>query len=277
MRSDRKTNLARIALAGAILLALMQSQFARGQDDWNADERAAGRPAAMMAPQIDMERQMSHMIFGGSNDAQAKKRIDAILKLRLDSIEQAGGLSKAQLDKLRLAGRGDVIRFFRKVEDVKKECKVLNFNDQRFRQIWPKINALKTELDSGLFQEGSLFQKAIVGIARSDPSTPYQEQERQRRKFRHRAAIELAVTMFELGVPLMEAQRQKFLKLLVEELKPPRKFGNRDQYVVFYQASKLDQEKLKAIFDDAQWRALNQMFRRAKGMERQLKKEGYLP
>ena len=42
MRSDRKTAAARIALAGAIPLALMQSQFARGQDDWNADERAAG-------------------------------------------------------------------------------------------------------------------------------------------------------------------------------------------------------------------------------------------
>ena len=85
------------------------------------------------------------------------------------------------------------------------------------------------------------------------------------------------MTTFEIGVPLTEVQRQRFLKLLFEELEPPKKFGDQDQYVVFYQASKLDQEKLKPIFDDAQWRALDETFRRARGMEAHLRQQGFIP
>ena len=101
-----------------------------------------------------------------------------MLTLRLDSIERAGGLSKAQIEKLRLAGRGDVARFFRKVDAIKEECKGLNFNDRKFQEIWQKIQPLQAEFNAGLFDEKSLFQKVLQGMSRSDSSAPYQEQER---------------------------------------------------------------------------------------------------
>ena len=224
-----------------------------------------------------MERNLDQWIFGSSEVTQAQERVDSILTLRLDCLERAGGLSQAQLEKLRLAGRGDAARFLRKVDAIKAECKGLNFNDRKFQEMWQKIQPLQAEYNAGLFDEKSLFQKVLQGMSRSDPSAPYQEQERERRKFRHRAAIELAVNTFEIGVPLTTVQRQRFLKLLVEELKPPKKFGNQDQYVVFYQASKLDQEKLKPIFDDAQWRAVEETFRRARRMEAHLRQQGFIP
>lgn len=279
VRIDRRTDLALIVLAGAMLLAPPRARLAWGQDDWDAEGRASGAEAARMRPaQVDVEANLNQWIFGGgASIAQTQRRIDSLLTLRLNSLEGAGGLSKAQVEKLRLAGRNDVARFFRKVDAVKQECRGMNFNDQRFQQIWPKIHALQAEFNSGLFDEKSLFHKVLQGMSRCDSSAPYQEQERERRQFRHRATIELAVAMFEMGVPLTEVQRQKFLKLLFEKLDPPKSFGSQDQYVVFYQASKLDEGKLKPIFDDAQWRALSVLLRSAKGMEAHLRNQGFIP
>jgi hypothetical protein len=263
-----------IVLAGALLLA--PARPAAAQDDWDAADRAAVA-GPVRQPQFNVEMNLNQWIFRNANVAQARDRIDSLLTLRLDCLERGGGLSKAQIEKLQWAGRADVMRFFRDVDALKEECKGLNFNDQRFQQIWPKVNALQGRLSTGLFDDNSLFHKVLEGMSRSGTSPPFQQQERQRRKFRQRAAIELALTTFEMGVPLTDIQRQKFLKLLVEELEPPKRFGGMDQYVVFYQASKLDEQKLRPIFDDAQWRAVNEMFRRARGMEVHLRTQGFIP
>jgi hypothetical protein len=278
VKINPRRSLALIVLVGAFCLAVSQAWLASGQDDWDAEGRAPPAGAAVArAGRIDVEVNMNHWICGEANIDHARRKIDSILTLRLDSIERAGGLSKTQIEKLRLAGCNDVSRFFRKVDAIKEECKGIDFNDQKFQQMWPKISALQVEYNAGLFGEKSLFQKVVKGMAHSDSSAPYQVQEQERRTFRHRATIELVVTMFEIGVPLTEVQRQRFIELLFAELKPPKSWGSQEQYVVFYQVSKLDEAKLRPIFDDAQWRALNEVLLRAKGMEAHLKSQGFIP
>ena len=276
VKIDRNTRSALIALAGAFFLAIPQELPADVQDDWDA-EGHADAAAAQHAQQFNVEANLNCWIFDGETADHAREKAELVLTLRLDSMERAGGLSKAQIEKLELAGCNDITCFFRRVETVKEECKGTNFNDQKFQKIWPKLSALQAELHAGLFDEKSLFHKVLQGMTRSDASAPYQEQERERRKFRHRASIELAVTMFEMGVPLTDVQRRKFLTLLCEETKPPKRFGSQDQFVVFYQASKLDEAKLRPIFDDAQWRAVKSLFLQAKGMESHLKSQGFIP
>jgi hypothetical protein len=100
---------------------------------------------------------------------------------------------------------------------------------------------------------------------------------RERRAFRHRANIELAVTILEQTTPLRDAQRQELLTLLTKQTKPPRKSGQNDYYVVMVQLGRLPQEKLKALFDAAQWRIVNQQLAQFKGLEAFLKQSGQLP
>ena len=262
-----------IAATGVVLLGA--AHWAAAQDDWDAKERAATGPDEQ--PHFNAELNLNHQIFRSGAPAQARAKIDSMLTLRLESLERAGGLSPSQVEKLRLAGRADVTRFFRDVDALIEECKGLNVNDERFQKIWPKVNVMQAKLGAGLFNESSLFQKVLDGMARPGASAPYQQQEQDRRKFRHRAAAELALTTFEFGVPLTDDQRQKFLKLILEECEPPKSFGQMDDYVVLYQASKLDRKKLKPIFDDAQWRALEDTLRRVSGMEAMLKERGFVP
>ncbi len=103
-----------------------------------------------------------------------------------------------------------------------------------------------------------------------------EQQETARRKFRYEAKVGLVVAALESGIPLRDEQRQKLLKVLLEETRPPRQFGQYDYYVVLYQAAKLDEGKLKPIFDDDQWRALTQLFAQIQGIEAHLKRTGVL-
>ena len=277
MRFDRRTSLASTVLAIAILLAPPWGRLVRGEDDWDAAGRAPDARAALQQQQFNVEANIICWICGNSSQAAAEKKAESLLTLRMSSLERAGGLSKAQIEKLRLAGNNDTAGFFRKVEALKQECHGLTFNDQKFQQIWPKVYALQGQFNAGMFGDKSLFDKVLQRMSRDGSSAPYQEEERQRRRFRYRAMVELAVTMFESGVPLTDVQRQKFLKVLVDEIEPPKSLGSQTEYVVFYQASKLEESKLKPIFDDAQWQALSNLLRTAKGMERQLKMQGFVP
>lgn len=277
MRFDRRTSLASALLAIAVLLAPPWGCPVRGEDDWDADGRPPDAREGRLQQFNNVEANIVSWIFGNHDQAAAEKKAESILTLRMKALERAGGLSKAQIEKLRLAGDNDMAGFFRKVNALKHECRGMNFNDQKFQQMWPKISAMQAQFNAGMFGDRSLFDKVLQRMSRDGSSAPYLEEERQRRRFRYRAMVELALTMFESGVPLTDVQHQKFLKMLADDIEPPKSLGSRVEYAVFYQASKLDQSKLKAIFDDAQWQSLSSLLVTAKAMESQIKIQGFVP
>ena len=277
MRTDSKTKLALLVLALATLLA---PPPARGEDDWDADsEPPAVRDAAMRRGGFDLEMNVNCWICGNSDIAGAKRRAESMLNTRITSLQRAAGLSKEQAEKLRLAGRYDVTGFFRKLDAIKSEFRgvEINNNNQRFQEVWTKVQPLQAQFNAGMFNESSLFNKVLQGMLRRNPSPAYENEESQRRQFQYRATIEVAVTMFESSMPLTGAQREKFVKVLLDETKPPKSIGGQPMYVVIYQASKLDEKKLKPIFDDAQWRSLSNALRNYRVFGQIIKSQGFVP
>jgi Zn-dependent oligopeptidase len=270
--------LPRLLLVAAVAGIIAVGSALWGQDDWDAEEQVLAQPgvlhqrAAFEVP----EETFDQWAFGGKTTAHVTKRLDSLLTLQMESIERACELSTDQKKKLQLAGRGDVKRYFGSVEEVRKKFREVRRDQHKINQIWQDIQPLQTRFNSGLFDESSLFHKVLKRTLDPDQSAQYEQQQRERRKFRYEARIQLAVTMMEKGVPLRDEQRKKFVKLLAEDAEPPAKFGQHDYYVVLYHAAKLPEEKLKPIFDDAQWRALTQMFAQAKGMEAHLKRNGFI-
>ena len=55
------------------------------------------------------------------NVAEARRRLDCMLALRIEEVDRAAQLTDAQKQKLRLAGKGDMKRFFARYETVKKK------------------------------------------------------------------------------------------------------------------------------------------------------------
>ena len=136
---------------------------------------------------------------------------------------------------------------------------------------------LQIKLQSGVYGDSSLFQKVLRQTLNREQSVRYEQLERERRKFRYEANIKLALSNFENSIALRTEQRQRLVKLLLDETEPPKTFGRYDFYYVLFQAGKLGEVKLRPIFEDSQWQSLKEVIDEYKEYEGLLKSEGYLP
>lgn len=262
-----------LLLASLPWLSVLGS-LAWGQDDWDREaEMVVEQPAAFLAA----EENFDQWVFGGTRAGQANKRLETLLASQVDAVERVCGLSEAQKQKLLLAGRGDVKRFFESADAARKKFEAVRRDQNAFNQVWQDIQPLQIKFNAGLFGDASLFRKVLQRTLDPEQSARYEQQEAARRKFRYEAKIGLVVAVLESGVPLRDEQRQKLVKVLLEETQTPNKFGQYDYYVVLCQAAHLPEEKLKPIFDEAQWQALRRLFAQAAGMEVALRRNGVIP
>src|SRR5262249_381854 len=143
------------------------------------------------------------------NGAGARRRLDTILGLYIAAIDQSCKLTDAQREKARLCGRGDIKRFYDPYEKVKQKFQLFKNGQQKMQQIWQDINPLQVSLQAGLFQDDSFLGKSLRHTLTAEQFARYEENARERRAFRHRANIELAVAVLEVAAPLRDAQRRQ--------------------------------------------------------------------
>jgi hypothetical protein len=258
-----------------LLLSLLALPVAHAQDV--EVEEVQDLVLAAPAFEIPIDNFDQWVFGGGRNAQQGRQRLKSQVALQVEALDSICGLSDKQKAKLRLAASGDMKRFYDDVDVVRQQFLKVRRDQNAFNQIWQDIQPLQTRVNSGLFGEDSLLHKIAKRTLDAQQRAKYEEADLERRKFRYEAKVAVVLAMLESGVPLRDEQRQRFLKVLVEETQPPKKFGQYDYYVVMHQAAKVPEGKLKPIFDDAQWRALRQQFRQARGMEAFLQKNGFLP
>jgi hypothetical protein len=267
-----------LVLAGALVLTLfLPVASARAQYDELDDEPDDAAQQQQMNVFMMADENFDQWVFGGGrNSIQGRKRLEALLALQIDQLDRTCALSEAQKKKLQLAGQGDIKRFFVRVEEKRKKFQLVKHDQNKVGEIFQEIQPLQNSLNNGLYGPGSLFAKTVKRTLDADQTAKLAQNEREKKLFRYRAKIDLAVTMLDRAVGLKADQRKQLAKLLLEETHPPERFGQWDYYVVLLQAAELPQEKLKPLFDDVQWRLLNRQLDQAKGMKQFLQQNGFL-
>jgi hypothetical protein len=263
------------ALVALVLLtAFVGSAGAQDRQKEEADVRRA-----VVARQlVQLEAQFDQQVFQrDGNAAGARRRLDAQLALQVEDLDWACTLTDAQKHKLRLAGRGDIKRFFDRCDTVKQKFQAAHQDGQRLQEVWQDISPLQMTLQAGLFQDDSLLHKALSNTLTGEQFARYDALARDRRAFRHRANVELAVTTLEQSMPLRDAQRRELTTLLTNETKPPRKASQYDYYFVMFQIGRLPEGKLKPLFDNLQWKVVSRQLDQFRGMEPTLRQWGLWP
>lgn len=210
------------------------------------------------------------------NAATARASLKESLELYTEDVDLACSLSDAQKRKLRLAGRGDIERFFRRYEKVKAKFQLIRNDQQKVNQIWQDINPLQIQLAMGIFDQDSLLQKCVVNTINREQFRKYLKVTEERRRFHHEAKIAIVITLLDQAAPVTADQRLKLSDLLRRETKPLRKSGQYDYYAMMYQVSKIDDTRFKAILDDIQWQVFNQQLAQMRGMKQWLEQNGLL-
>ncbi len=110
------------------------------------------------------------LLFGnGRDEVEARRQLVARLAQKLAAVNRACGLTASQLQKLELAGRGDMHRFFEQATQLRAKIEGVQSVDaedrrgllQRIMAVSAECRPLRSTIDAGPFGDGSLFAKAL--------------------------------------------------------------------------------------------------------------------
>ncbi len=185
-------------------LLLCQSQ-SRGQVIANA---------AMLQP-----NQFENWAFSGQTETAVRKRLQSKYEQEIKKMNQICKLSESQLDKLRLAGQGDISRFFRQVEEARKKSENLNQNDQQqAQQLAQLVSPIQIKLNNGIFLDDSLFKKVCDQSLNEEQRKALEEHESAGRESQIRVMVQLRIVRLERQVPLLSVQRQGLVDLVTKSV-----------------------------------------------------------
>jgi hypothetical protein len=270
-------SLGRLLTAATFLASLGMGQAARAQQD---EEEEAAPAAPMNGVFMINNAQFDQWVFGNvgaTNAGVARNKLDSLLALNVEDLERNCGLTPVQKKKLLLAGRGDIKRFFDRVEDIRKKFDKVKNDQNQFGLMWQDIQTLQTAFQAGVFDEESIFAKAVKATLSSEQVVEQEKVARDRLLYRYWARVDLAMELLNNSVGFTDEQRQRLVKVLAEGTRPPRRLGQNDYYAVLYLLATLPEAKVKPIFDDVQYRSLRRQLDQARGLEAWLKQNGFVP
>jgi hypothetical protein len=296
MRECHQSHRLMCCLAGALLIALVAGTESRSQGMIIVRDAQAVQPPVEGAEEEDegnenaVERlaipnfvmddnQFDQWVFGGpmNSGAARRNRLESLLTLQVDHVARACNLSEIQKRKLVLAGKGDIKRFLDKVDEKRKKFEKVKTDQNKINEIYQELQPLQVALNSGLFNEGSLFSKTLKNTLEGEAATRFEKVANEKRRFRYHAKVELAVAQLDQSVGFSDEQRSKLVDVIMSETRPPARYGQYDYWVVMYQAGRIPESKVRPQFDDKQWALLKRQFDQMRGMGNWLRSAGMLP
>jgi len=104
-------------------------------------------------------------LFGQELSERARQEyLKGILDAKINLAARAQELTDPQRAKLRLAGRGDIKRFFDEVQKRRDDFEIHRMNFNTGLRALQRLDALSTRYREGPFGDGSLFAKTLNRI-----------------------------------------------------------------------------------------------------------------
>jgi hypothetical protein len=209
------------------------------------------------------DEQIGRWVFWNGNASAARQELESQLAAQISDIDRACSLTDTERKKLQLAGRGDIKRFFDRIQQ--------------------ESNSPRISLGASLFHEDSLLVKSLRNTLTSDQFARCEAIARKRRELRHHESVLNAVAMLKLdfeeerAIVVREAQWQDLLTLMTHETAPSRRPGPCDYQVLLLQLGRLPEEKLKRLFDPDHRQIMQRVIAGYQRLEPMLRQEGLLP
>jgi hypothetical protein len=248
-----------------------------GQPDDALDDDDLEPEPAVQQPRFQVsDAQFDQWMFNQVGNAQkATERFQSMLNVQVDAIAANCDLSPEQKQKLLLAGRGDVIRYFDKVEVCRQKFQKLKTDQNRINEVLRDIQPLQIASQAGIFGNDSFFHKVVKKTLSDEQRERMERLEKDRTKYQFKAKIELIVAALDDTLALRAEQRKELIEML-QSTPPPKRFGPYDSYLLLYRISQLPELKIQAILDPPQLRALDKQLEQARNLQPFLKQQGLL-
>ncbi len=252
------------AAAGAGALSI-------GADDDVAEPRALNP----QGPQSEVtDEEIDQWVFQG--DEQPPPPLDQLLKLTIDRIHADCTLTEAQRRQLEFAAMGDLKRFHDKILAIRAERDRGPHDRHEATRLSSLADSLHRQYEAGLFVAGSILRKTIPRVLTAEQAARLAAADLERRSFRYRTRVKMAVGALNAKLVLSVEQQQQFIQIILEETQAPRAFGGLDLYVVVYNMSQIPEARLRPLFNDVQWRILQRVRAHGQEWDQHLIQTGYI-
>ncbi len=211
---------------------------------------------------------VSMWALNGQNEQQVAKQLRSEYQMRIRIIDRICELEQEKQNKLKLAAEADITRFLRDVARTRREVDALEIDNNNVQEAWQVVSPLATRVQTGMFGDGSLFQKVFRSLLDDSQQQLYEAQLQRDRQRRWGAITRTNVADMEKATPLLGHQREKLLKLL-DAVKVPEKLNKHmDGYVGYLRLIKVDEQDLAEFLDEHQLAVLRQYQERYQGWAR---------
>jgi hypothetical protein len=233
------------------------------------------RQVAPQAVAMVRRREAVAQLFGNFRMSEARRRFDAVLALRIGDVDRAVGLTEQEKEKLRVAGRGDIKRFFDEMDETLERASSINDNRARAQELSVKAQALRQALGADPFGDQSLFARVLCKTLEEGRLVQYRRALSDRRSFQTEAAFSAVVATLGNDLGLSSQQQSQLVDRLLKKTRPLKRFGRNDYWFVLHQAAHLPEEELRALFGETQWAMFYSRLLTASRMGPSLKENGY--
>jgi hypothetical protein len=219
------------------------------------------------------EQQLVQWVFGNMRGKDYRAQTEQALRVQVEFIATIGTLSPPQRDKLELAGRGDIHRFFDRFETLQRDCPTGMIRQQEWQDIWQKVQPLQMRYQAGLHGRGSLLRKTVRSALDDEQFAAYQAMEAERHRRHYHSLLKATVAMIEQKIPLTIEQRTRLIDLVMEKTEPLGHYGQSyyQYHAILLQMSKIPEQDLKPIFLANEWKVMQGLLQQGRGMEHMIR------
>lgn len=239
-----------------------------------------GKTASAQNFEIDIIQFDSWIFSGMENATSARQKLTSQAQMEIDRLDLTTPLLESQIQKLQFAAKGDIKHFFDDVDVARRQFHAMaaagEVGQANINEVYQLASTLAQRLNQGIFDNDSLLKKVSRGCVDAEQAIQLQKREQRQQKLESDAAIVIFLADLGRRVPMTNAQRESIVEWATENITlrdPKHRYAN---FALMYEISELPQAKLKSIFDDAQYTAIQNNFQTGIGMKATLKQMGLL-
>ncbi len=225
-----------------------------------------GTPEATEAPGelLMTETQLHLLAFGSTTDpASVRHGLEERLGSLVDELTRNGRLRDDQRFTLRLAGEGDIKRYFDQVAERRRRHVGRQYTGGQMDALADDLKSLQDQRETEIFGADSLLQKCLRGTLDPAQQAAIGPERLGRRATRFRVQVARCLDDLDRSLRLSPAQQERLGALMVDQIRPFQKEGDADTWAVLYKLAQLPEADIANLLAADQVRALQPLLRQA--------------
>ena len=221
--------------------------------------------ASANAQQIHFsETDFDKVTFSQMSTVEARRKCEEALQDRLLLIVKTVKPSSGERERLMMAGKLDIHRYFARYDEAKRKIPFGSVPRDEWQQISSEshaaVRSISREFMAGLHGTGSLFRGTLVGILDAEELRRVATAQESAARAEYADHIDTALLVVGRQVKLPSAKRMRIKTVLLEQTKPPAMLGSSLMPLYFVLANMGElEEELRPLFDDEEWKTVGKL------------------